>query len=678
MLMEFGQASLLAKAKSQPEKVRQVLDKARTDGLLATVGAVFNRLDEPLPLGYCNAGEILEVGSAVRGFERGDRVISNGPHAEIVVVPTNLCAHIPENVSYEESSFTVLASIALHGIRLLQPTLGERVVVYGLGLIGLVTIQLLRVSGCDVLGIDVNPSRLKLAEAFGVRTVNPNAGGDVLSACRAWTEDKGADGVIVAASTKADDIMHIAAQISRKRGRIVLVGVVPLDLQRADFYEKELTFQVSCSYGPGRYDPRYEQEGIDYPFEFVRWTEQRNFEAVLQMMASGRLDVKPLITNRFQLEDVERAYQVILNDREALGVVLIYPEDRDARTRVNYPRVLAASKVLVATVGVIGAGNFSKMTLLPALSRLPARISYVADLDGANAAYAARKFGAANATTDYTDILHDPDVSAVLIAVGHHLHARLTCEALASGKRVFVEKPLAMNVEELKGIVTAMAAREATDVMVGFNRRFSPHAVKTKALLKGRSEPLAMSMTINAGAIPPGHWLQDPRRGGGRIIGEACHFLDLQVFLTGSKIKSVSASMMGRDVTIREDKMCITLSFEDGSIGTVNYFANGSKKFPKEKLEVFSQGRVLTIDNFRLTTGHGFKGFGRFRTFGQDKGHKAELESYLKSLVKGGAPLIPFDELVNVTLASFAAMTAAWESRTIDISREYASVLEMS
>ena len=674
MLVEFGKASLLAKARAQPDKVKQVLDKIKTDGLMPTLDAVFNRLDEPLPLGYCNAGVVLEVGAGVSEFKPGDRVVSNGSHAEIVCVPKTLCAKIPDGVSDEQAAFTVLSSIGLQGIRLVQPALGEKVVVFGLGLIGLVTVQLARASGCEVLGVDINPDRTRMAESFGAKTINATEG-DPITAAAAWTEGKGADAVLITASAKTDEIVHQAAEMCRKRGRIVLVGVIGLNLRRSDFYEKELTFQVSCSYGPGRYDENYEQGGQDYPYGFVRWTEQRNFEAILGSMKSKQLDLDGLITHRFQFDQAPKAYELVSNDRSAVGVILKYSEEVDLARSVQVSPAKSAPAAGKAVVAVIGAGNFSKMTLMPALSKTDAQIKYITDLKGESALHLASKFGVEQAVTDYKTILEDDEVNSVLIAVGHSLHARMVCEALDAGKHVFVEKPLAMNVEEIQQVLQTVGAHPAQQVTVGFNRRFSPHIVKIKQLLAGRSEPLAMNMTVNAGFIPPEVWVHDPIRGGGRIIGEACHFIDLLAFLAGSKVKSVSAHQMGSGVAVKEDKMSISLGFEDGSVGAVNYFGNGSKSYPKETLEIFSDQRVLRMDNFRKTGGYGFSGFKKFKTGRQDKGHAAEFAAFVDRIAVGGEPLIPLDESVNATLASFAAITAASELRTILLDREYGDLL---
>lgn len=729
MLVEFGKSNLLEKARQQPDKVKQVIEKAKTDGLLATYDSVRAKLDEPIPLGYCNAGCVLNSGFRIPNseFEVGDRVASNGHHAGLVAVPQNLCAKIPDGVSDEQGSFTVISAIALQGVRLVQPTFGESIVVYGLGLIGLISVQLLRSSGCRVLGIDFNEQRLGLAERFGAEVVHAGKS-DPVAAASSWTRGKGVDGVLITASAKTDEIVHNSAEMCRKRGRIVLVGVVGLNLRRADFYEKELSFQVSCSYGPGRYDPSYEEEGHDYPYGYVRWTEQRNMEAALEAIRKGQLVVDDLITHRVAFADAVEAYELILNDPTALGVILEYEANANSRIdELANSRISEAggeeersggrnSSIRQSTrLGVIGAGSFAKGVLLPALAKTGADIGYVADVKPVAAAHAVRRFGAGKAATDYTEILNDPSISAVLIAVRHHLHARLVCEALEAGKHVFVEKPLCLNVSELQQVCelanfrdpdlrisesetgeeesgeknSEFEIRNPAFVSVGFNRRFSHHTVHARKLLEGRVEPLAMNVTVNAGAIPADHWTQDPKKGGGRIIGEACHFIDLMVFLARSKVVSVAANQIGGRYAecrmpsaepseirnpkfgippVQDDKMSILLAFADGSIGTVNYFANGSKAYPKETVEIFSDGRVVRIENFRRTRTYGFRKIKKtFTTFRQDKGHQAQFEAFVDSIENGSGPLIPFGEIVNVTLASFAAVTSARERRVVDL-----------
>lgn len=684
MLVEFGQSGLIGKAKAQPEKVKQVLDKIRTDGLLPTLDAVFSKLGEPLPLGYCNAGVVKHVGAQVTDLEVGDRVVSNGAHAEIVSVPPLLCAKIPENVSDDEAAFTVLASIGLQGVRLAEPTLGETVVVYGLGLIGLVTVQLLRANGCRVIGIDISPSRLELARDFGAEVIHGGECADIPGKIATMTSLRGADAVLITASAKNDAIIGNSAKMCRKRGRVVLIGVVGLNLNRSDFYEKEISFQVSCSYGPGRYDSAYEQHGQDYPIGYVRWTEQRNFEAILDMLSAGSISFKPLVTHHFALEHAADAYSTIQQDSSAMGVLIDYPVEVDAAQTVciaaasrkaRAPTSGAPAKLTTATGGsgpvvaaVIGAGNFTRATLMPALKGLALRMKYVVGRTGGAAVqHVAQKFSAENATTDLEHVLADPEVNLVLITTNHDSHASLVCRALAAGKHVFVEKPLALNVADLRAVSETVVAYPMQLLMVGFNRRFSPHSVRCHDLLKGRAGPIAANILINAGEIPATHWVHDERLGGGRIIGEACHFIDLLVYLTGSRVRSVSAQRMGGMVAVHDDKMAITLSMADGSVASISYFANGSKSFPKESISLFSDKRVLTIDNFRQTVGYGYPSFRKLKTMRPDKGHRQQFAALIKAVSETGQGLIPFEQLSNVTLASFAAVASAREERAVEI-----------
>ncbi len=666
MLVEFGQSNLWAKARSQPERVQQVLDKVSTDGLFPTIEAVFNKLDQPIALGYCNAGIVLEVGKEVTGFSIGDRVISNGPHAEIVAVPQNLCARIPDNVDDDAAAFTVLGAVALQGIRLLNPVLGERIVVSGLGLLGLMAVQMLVANGCQVLGLDYSHERLAMARQFGAKTIDLNAGEDPVMAGLAFSQGLGVDGVLITASTKSSDPVHQAAQISRKRGRIVLVGVVGLALQRADFYEKELTFQVSCSYGPGRYDPTYEEQGHDYPFGLVRWTEQRNFEAVLQLMATAKLDTTALISTRIPQSQAPQAYQKLTQDRSSLGIILTYPEQRVELVKtvqVTPSPKQASTAVGNVVIGMIGAGNFAGAVLLPALQKTNAQLKTIASSGGTSAAIAARKFGFQQATSDYRTILADPAINTVLVSTRHNSHARMTIEALQAGKHVFVEKPLALNREELAQIQVALAQAPGQQLLVGFNRHFAPLTVKLKQLLQGRTQPISIIYTVNAGMIPADHWTHDPAVGGGRIIGEACHFIDLLSSLVDSLPIGVEARMVGMSpgLAVQQDKMTIQLDFADGSTGVVHYLANGSKRFPKERIEVFSEERVLVLDNFIQLQGYGWKNFKKMRLWRQDKGHTAEVQAFIERIGQGGGLLIPWPQLEATTLATFAAVERAME-----------------
>ena len=444
-----------------------------------------------------------------------------------------------------------------------------------------------------------------------------------------------------------------------------IVGVVDLNLQRNDFYKKEITFQVSCSYGPGRYDEKYEQGNQDYPYGYVRWTQQRNFEAVLTAIQSKQLKVNNLITDRFCIDDAIAAYDKVQNDPNSLGVILKYSESIDTSDVIKVAQNKSVVNSSQAVVGVIGAGNFSKGVLLPALAATSAELAYIADLNGVVARHAAKKFNALHATTDYKKILEDDKVKAVFIVVGHNLHARFICEALRADKHVFVEKPLALNKDELKIVVDSAKKAGGKAIMVGFNRRFSPHIVKIKELIKNRIEPLCMNMTVNAGFIPADSWVQDTERGGGRIIGEVCHFIDLLLFLTGSEVENVSAMNVTGHIPVCSDKMSIMLKFADGSIGTINYFANGSKSYPKEMLEIFSDGRVIRMENFKTTRGYGFINFRKYKTLRQDKGHKNEIRAFINNIINGGKPLISFEQIVNVTKSTFAALDSASTNRTI-------------
>ncbi len=658
MLIDFGRSNWIDKARQQPDKVKMVLEKIQTDGLMTTIEAVQSKLARPLPLGYCNVGVVAELDSAVDGFKLGDRVVSNGPHAEVAKVPKNLCARIPDAVDDESASFVVLASIGLQGIRLAKPTLGEAFVVTGVGLIGLLTVQLLRAHGCRVLAIDFDEAKLALAHQYGAVTCNPSKGEDPVAAGMAFSRGRGVDGVIITASTKSTDPVAHAARMSRKRGRIILVGVTGLELNRADFYEKELSFQVSCSYGPGRYDPNYEDKGQDYPLGFVRWTEQRNFEAVLDMLAGGQLDVKPLITHRFAFEDAQKAYRILTEDKSSLGILLRYTSpiaERPARSVTLAPgaRFDAERPVL----GFIGAGNYASRMLIPAFKAAGAQFHTVVTAGGINGVIHGEKAGFAEASTDMAAMLGNAAVNTVVIVTRHDTHASFVAQALKAGKNVFVEKPLAIHHAELAEVQAAYTEAhrygcgggQGPRLMVGFNRRFSPHVQKMKALLQAVKEPKSFIMTMNAGAIPANHWTQDNAVGGGRIIGEACHFIDLMRFLAGSPIVSVQARRMGDapGVQITEDKASITLGFEDGSFGTIFYLANGAASFPKERVEVFAAGRVLQLDNFRKLKGYGWPGFNRLNLWKQDKGQRACAAAFLNA-VENRVPAIPPDEIFQV------------------------------
>lgn len=663
MLVEFGKGNLISKARQQPEKVKQVLTKIKTDGLMPTLEAVFNKLDEPMPLGYCNAGEVIAVGEGVNEFRIGDRVASNGHHAEIVCVPKNLCAKIPDAVSYDEAAFTVIGAIGLQGIRLINPTFGETIVVTGLGLIGLISAELLTANGCRVIGFDHDLKKVMLAREKGIDAYTVDTT-DAVKTVEQLTNGIGADGVLITASTKSNSVISEAAQMCRKKGRIVLVGVVGLDINRADFFKKELSFQVSCSYGPGRYDEGYEQRGNDYPIGYVRWTEQRNFEAVLDAIAKKKLDTGRLITETVALNDYVKIYSGI--DRShSIASILEYPvESANSSDTVVY-NTGVPKNILNKGVGIIGAGNFTRMTLLPALSKTGMPLHWICSAGGLTAASLAKKYKVAASTTDASHILKDDATGLVVITTRHDQHAKFVIEALENGKHVFVEKPLALNEADVQKIAEAYAAQKGTcSVTVGYNRRFSVFSQKAKALIGDDTSDLNMCMTVNAGYIPADVWVQDMQIGGGRIIGEACHFADLMLFFTGSTIETVHMNALGTQPLRNSDNAIITLKFANGAQGVINYFSNGSKQYSKERIELYSKGRTLVLDNFRSLRGYGFNNFSRLSKK-QDKGHAAQFKALNTMLQRGEKAIIPFEQIINGTLACFAAVKSSETGETI-------------
>lgn len=662
MLVEFGKANLIDKARQQPDKVKQVLDKIKTDGLQPTLEAVFNKLGQPLPLGYCNVGKVVAVGKGVTEFVVGDRVASNGNHAEFVCIPKNLVAKVPDNISDEEAAFTVIGSIGLQGIRLLNPQMGETVVVVGLGLIGLVVTQLLRANGCRVIGIDFDQQKVDIANSKGITAINPGKGINPVKFVEEYTANIGADGVLITASTKSDEVIHEACEMSRKRGRIILVGVVGLSMRRDDFYKKELSFQVSCSYGPGRYDEDYEQKGHDYPLPYVRWTEKRNFETILRTIASGGLDVKSLITEEVALEDYLQIYGD-MRKQGSIASIIRFPEQSEIKRVVTLKdNVFSKGK---GKIGIIGAGNYASSMIVPCLKMANARIKYIASAQGLTAKILAKKAKAECATSDYTIMLNDPEVDMVVVTTRHDLHAKMVLEALRANKSVFVEKPLCLTEEELDSIIQAyVAANEGVALTVGFNRRFSPFAVKLKQL--SGDGPKNIVATMNAGFIPAEMWVHDREIGGGRIIGEACHFIDLCSYLAGSKIIAVCMNSMGINPEENTDNASILLRYENGTNAVINYFANGAKAYAKERVEVFAQERVFVLDNWRKLSGFGIKGFSKMSGV-LDKGQKNQFALLNQRIQKGGEALIPIESIVNTTRAAFAAIRSLKENRWITI-----------
>jgi predicted dehydrogenase len=669
MVVEFAEKSLVGKARSRPDLVRQVADKMKREGIAPTVRAAFNRLDQPMALGYSSAGTIVALGKGMDGFKIGQRVACAGGnyavHAEYNVIPRSLLTPLPDSVDFESAAFTTLGAIALHGFRLAEPQIGENVAVIGMGLLGLLAGQIAASAGCRVLGIDTNPQRVSLASSLGLLACLRD---QAVDSAQAFTNNRGFDMVLICADTPSNDPVELAAVIARDRARIVATGAVGLTFPRKIYYEKELSFVNSRSYGPGRYDPSYEENGRDYPIGYVRWTEGRNFEAVVGMLASGRLQVQPLISHRFPIEKAPQAYEVITGKKKEpfLGVVLTYKEsgNKESGNKVQISTVHRPSSTI--RLGVLGAGLFANATLLPAIKKIPGiELVGIASSGGLHAQDSARKFGFAYAASSDEEILNDPDINTVAILTRHDLHADLVVKALQAGKHVFVEKPLAITPEQLEQISQTLITNSQL-LTVGFNRRFAPLAQQLATHFAHRTDALYMHYRVNAGTIPLNHWVHDPAQGGGRIIGEGCHFVDSLAFLAGGAPVSVNAHALPDGGKYREDNVSMTFTFPDGSIGVVDYLANGDKSFPKERLEVFCGGRVAVLDDFRalemVRDGH--------RTTvkkAQDKGWRGEWEAFVKAIREGGQPPIPYEQLVGVTKATFAALESIRLARTVSI-----------
>ena len=661
MLVDFGKANLVSKAMQQPEKVKQVIKKIKSDGLMPTLNSIRNTLGQPMPLGYCNVGIVHEVGEGVLEFNVGDRVISNGHHAEFVCIPQNLVAKIPNNVSDDSAAFTVIGSIGLQGIRLLNPTFGETIVVIGLGLIGLVTAELLIANGCNVIGFDYDSKKVDLAIKKGILAINPSEGTNQVDFIKNYTNGIGADGIIITASNKSNEIISQSAKMCRKRGRIILVGVIGLDISRADFYEKEITFQVSCSYGPGRYDDNYEKKGQDYPIGFVRWTEKRNFETILNSLSNKSLDVESLITDKISLEDYNKVYND-MNNPNTIACIIEYSESPSTKNVVIYNEI--EFKKNTGIVGIIGAGGFTSSTVLPNLKKNNYQIKYIASLGGLNSTIQAKRYGISNSTSDYKVIINDKNVDLVFITTRHDSHYSLINECLEKNKNIFVEKPLCININELKNI-EKLYAKKNVKITVGFNRRFAPFSKKIKSSIGNTNVPINVIITVNAGFIPSDHWVQDMKSGGGRIIGEGCHFIDLASYFTGSNVKKVCMNSMGINPKDNTDNVSILLDFHNGSNATINYFSNGSKSYSKERIEVYSQERTFVVDNWRSL--NIYSNSNKKIKSNQDKGHYNQFGELLQNHLHGEKPLIPFDSIINTTKTSFACIESMNKGKWIEI-----------
>ncbi len=661
MLVDFGKAGYIQKARLQPEKVREVIQKIKTDGLKPTVDAVFRKLGEPLPLGYSNAGEVIEIGQGVTEFVVGDRVVSNGHHAEIVCIPNNLVAKIPATVSYEAASFTIVGAIGLQGIRLIDPTYGETIVVIGLGLIGLISIQLLKANGCKVIGFDFDQNKVDLAKSWGIESYNVSKY-DPVKQMNQLSGELGVDGVMITASTRSNEVISQAAQMTRKRGRIVLVGVIGLDINRSEFYEKELTFQVSCSYGPGRYDEKYENQGYDYPLGFVRWTEKRNFETILDSIKNGQLLTDPLITQRISLQNYKEIYSD-LSQKGSIGSIITYsPDELDSKANVKVAERNSAATDPV--IGIIGAGNFTRSTVAPILSKIGADLKYIASSNGLSGTALAKKYKIGFSTTDVQKVIQDPEINGVIITTRHNIHARQVIAALKNNKHVLVEKPLALTYEEITQLNLAYLDSFGS-LTVGFNRRFSPFVLDAKAKIGGQSKMINVVATMNAGFVPKDNWIQNPQIGGGRIIGEACHYIDLINFLTGSTVTEVVTNTQGLGTDLYSDNASILLKYRNGSQGVINYFSDGNKGYPKENIVIFDQGKNIEIDNFRKIKYYGYHSRGKSRP--QDKGHKEQFKRWINMIKSGDKPIISFDQIMNVSKAAIACVESIEKNKWISI-----------
>ncbi|MEW6285857.1 MAG: bi-domain-containing oxidoreductase [Chloroflexota bacterium] len=666
MIVEFAEKSLVGKARSRPDLVKQVLDKAKREGVVPTLQAAFNRLDQPMPLGYSSAGVIVALGKNMPGFKVGQRVACAGlnyaVHAEYNVVPRNLITPLPKNVDFESAAFTTLGAIAMHGFRLAEPQLGETVAVIGMGLLGLLAAQIATAAGCHVLGIDIDPARLQLASSLGLKAVSRE---NAVDSAQAFTSNRGFDVVLICADTKSNDPVELAGVIARDRARVVATGAVGLTFPRKVYYEKELSFINSRSYGPGRYDPSYEENGVDYPIGYVRWTEGRNFQAVLDLMASGKLNVQPLITHRFPIEQAAAAYEVITGKKKEpfLGVVLTYPKGKRQEERrieftvtANRQSQITNRKSPIVNLGVLGAGLFANAVLLPAVKKAGnVSLIGIASSGGLHAQHAGKKFGFQYASSSDDEILNDPNINTVAILTRHDSHADLVVKALKAGKHVFVEKPLAITSDQLSVISKQLLKTDNCLLMTGFNRRFAPLAQNLSSFLFPRTEPLYVHYRVNAGYLPSSHWTHDPQTGGGRIIGEACHFIDFVTFLVGAAPVSVSAHALPDGGKYREDNVSMTFAFPDGSIGVVDYLANGDKSFPKERVELFCGGMVAVLDDF-VSLQVVKDGKKKEQRGAQDKGHVNEWKAFVKAIREGGEPPIPYEQLIGVTQASFAAV----------------------
>ncbi|MCD4751861.1 MAG: bi-domain-containing oxidoreductase [Anaerolineaceae bacterium] len=673
MVVEFAEKSLVGKARSRPDLVKQILDRARREGVLSTLEAAFNRLEQPMALGYSSAGTIAALGEGMQEYHIGQRVACAGGgyavHAEYAVIPKNLLTPLTENVDFEEAAFTTVGAIAMQGFRLAELKLGERVAIIGLGLLGLLSVEICEAAGCQVFGIDLDEKRVDVARQLGAEAALRN---DVEAIAASFTGGVGFDAVLICADTTSNDPVWLGGQIARERGKIVAIGAVGMNIPRKVYYQKELEFIVSRSYGPGRYDSNYEEGGVDYPISYVRWTEGRNMESFVALLASKKIDVSAIISHRFSIEEAAKAYSLITGKEEEsfLGVLLKYPvEEKFAvRRKIEVNKKEPSQAATSLSLGVLGAGNYAKAVFLPIVKKTGMVQKHtIISGAGMTATNAAKRYGFQYASSREEDVLENDAVNIIAILNRHQFHASQVMRGLAAKKHVYCEKPLAISEEELRSVVSALRTDAVTLLTVGFNRRYAPMAVQMKSFLH-EGEPMMMHYRVNAGYLPSSHWLHDARQGGGRIIGESCHFIDFLCYLTGEIPVSVSAAALPDDERYHQDNVVMTFRFKNGSVGTVSYLANGSKAYPKEFVEVFQNGAVAALNDFRkleLVRGD-YRRVSRSR-LRQDKGHASSWRNFLETVKNGKSAPIPYQQLIGVTEASFKAVESLKLGKEVEI-----------
>ncbi len=668
MLVDFAEKNLIGKAKSRPDLFKQVIQKAQRDGILTTLESAFNRLDQPIVLGYSSAGTVVQVGSGINDFKVGDRVACAGGghavHAEYALIPKNLAAPIPDGVSHEEAAFATIGAIALNGIRLAQPQIGETTAVIGLGLLGLLTAQILKASGTKVIGLELDQRRIELARTLGIDAYSNEF---VASNFQQLSGGSGFDHIFICADTKSDEPVIFAGQIAHDRGKVVAIGAVGMDIPRKPYYEKEITFIVSRSYGPGRYDKSYEEKGQDYPAGYVRWTVKRNLSAILDLINDQKVDVSALITHRFKIDEAQAAYQLLSgkSNEDFLGLIIEYPHQiisEDTRLNISIPSTHQNVRRGTLNVGVLGAGNYANAVFLPVIKdHSESNCFGIVSAKGLHAQQSGKKFGFHFASTNEKEIFENNEVDIAVILTQHGSHADLSAEALENNKHVYCEKPLAIDLEGLHKVISHLNKEKHPYLTVGFNRRFAPFTQKIKNEIEKIKEPIFANYRINAGYLPPDHWLHDPAAGGGRLIGEACHFIDMMIYLMDAPPVTVNTLLLPNSGKYVNDNFQITLSFSNGSIASIAYLANGSRAAGKEYLELFTAGKTIIMDDFRKLSIFG-KGEKTDRAlFKQDKGHSAAWAAFVSAIKSHSSPPIPYDQLF---LSAYTVLACAESMQT--------------